>query len=216
MYDGFSYRFTPIRNKITTTDAGIVDVEGLYRKMTQVFSWDALSRTDWFVDYQNYYTFLGVLSQRQIFLTTANALMKAGQNGRALEMLDKCQEVVKLENFPLETIAIGLSNNDYMVIQMVSAYYKLGAAEKARSLAVDLSNELLVSARFFLEFYDVAHSDFELCGNYIYYLADEMTRGGDKELADQLTDRFQALIRIATGQYEQAAAPEGDSLTIAK
>ena len=82
MYDGFSYRFTPIRNKITTTDAGIVDVEGLYRKMTQVFSWDALSRTDWFVDYQNYYTFLGVLSQRQIFLTTANALMKAGQNGR--------------------------------------------------------------------------------------------------------------------------------------
>ena len=212
LYDGFSYRFTPIRNKIGSGDAGIVDAEGLYRKMTEVYSWDALSRTDWFVDYQNYYTFLGVLSQRQIFLMAANALIKAGQNGKALELLDKCQEAVKKENFPLETIALGLSNNDYMIIQMVGAYYQLGAADKARALAVEMSNELLLSARFFLEFYDVAHSDFELCGNYIYYLADEMTRGGDKALGDELIDKLHTLIRIATGEYAAAVDPEADSL----
>ena len=215
MYDGFSYRFTPIRNKITTTDAGVVDVDDLYRKMTETYSWDAMARTDYFVDYQNYYTFMGVLSQRQMFVTVANALIKKGQEGKALEMLDKCQEVIKKENFPLETIPVGLSNNDYMVIQMVSAYYRLGATEKARELAVDMSNELLVSARFFLEFYDYASSDFELCGNYIYYLADEMTKYGDKELGDQLIQRLNALIRIAAGNYE-TVSPESDTLSIAQ
>ena len=92
MFDGFSYRFTPIKNKVGTTDPGKVDVQALYQKMTDgTFKWDALSRTDYFVDYQNLYTFMGVLSQRQLFLTVANALIDAGEDEKALEIMNRCQ-----------------------------------------------------------------------------------------------------------------------------
>ena len=197
MYEGFSYKFIPIKNKISSTDPGpVVDALGLYRRMKEVYSWEALRRTDYFVDYQNYYTFLGVLNQRALYVNAVNALVKAGEKEKALELLDECQVNVPASNFPLESIPIGFSSNDYMVIQMISYYYRLGEAEKARSLALDFGSSLIESAQFFLEFSDFAEKDFELCGQYLYYLADEMEKCGDKETAALLQDRFEQLIKI--------------------
>ena len=212
MYDGFSYRFVPFKNKIGATDPGLADSAELYRKMKEVYTWDALKRTDYFVDYQNLYTFMGVLSQRALYVNVVRALIKDGENEKALEMLDACQENVPEENFPLETIPVGFTSNDYMVIQMVSEYYQLGAAEKARDLAVRLANELMVSSRFFLEFYEYARSDFEYCGQYIYVLTDEMRKYGDQALGDEIEGHFHDLMKAALGEYEDAPEP-ADSLT---
>ena len=207
MYDGFSYRFVPIKNKISSTDPGIVDADDLYRKMTDgTFKWDALSRKDWFVDYQNLYTFLGVLSQRQLFLTVANALIDAREDEKALEIMDLCQKNFPEENFPLETIPLGFSGNDYMVIQMVENYYFLEQPDKARELGLKLADGLLDASRFYLEFYDYASSSFEGCHRCIVYLSDVFKQYGDKDLSDHLLDSLELLIRVATGDLE----PEGD------
>ena len=89
MYEGYSCKFVPFKNKITTSDPGIVDTDRLYDLMTNVYKWDALERDDYFVDYQNLYTHLGVMSQRGLFVNAAKAFFKAGENDRALEMLEK-------------------------------------------------------------------------------------------------------------------------------
>lgn len=185
----------PIRSKTTTTAAGFVDTDELYRKMTQVYKWDAVASGDYFIDYQNMYTHLGVLSLRGLFVTVSDAFIKAGENDRALEMLDKCQEVMR--NFPLETVPLGFSGNDYMVVSMVEDYYRLGQKDKARELALQMAEQLLVSARFYSGFYDVAREEFELVGNYIYFLSDEMRKGGDTELSKQLTDSFMDMFGMA-------------------
>ncbi len=203
MYDGFSYRFVPFKNKITSTDPGIVDVDDLYRKMTDgTFKWDALSRKDWFVDYQNMYTFLGVLSQRQLYVNVANALMDAHEDEKALEILDLCQKNFPEENFPLETISLGFSSNDYMIVQMVEDYYFLGQPDKARELGLKLADGLLDSSRFYLEFFDYATSNFEGCHRCILYLADVFKEYGDKELSDRLLDSLELLVRVATGRLD--------------
>ena len=200
MYDGFSYRFTPIKNKITTSDPGTVNALALYDKMKNVYKWDALKRTDWFVDYQNCYTFLGVLSQRAIFANTAFALLKAKEYDKAEEILDMCQECVPEDVMPLESIPLGFTTNDYMVMDIIADYYLLGAKDKARDLALKMSALLLESARFWLEFYDFADDEFDVTGKYIYFLADEMRRGGDDELADKLEENFSAMLKIAAGE----------------
>ena len=199
MYDGFSYRFTPFRNKISSTDPGKVDALALYAKMKETFRWDALRRTDYFVDYQNLYTFMGVLSQRQMYLNVANALIDIEENEKALEILDMCQANVPAENFPLESIPLGFSGNDYMVVQMVENYYYLGQPEKARELGSRLSEDLLASARFFLEFYEYAGSDFETTSRCIVYLADVFKQYGDKKLSNQLNKSLDMLVKAATG-----------------
>ena len=213
LFDGFSYRFTPIRNTPSSTDAGIVDALELYDKMKNVFKWDALKRPDYYVDYQNLYTFLGVLSQRQLFVTAANALIDAGENEKALEMLDMCQERFPDTNFPLESIPVGFSGNDYMVAQMVEAYYHLGATEKARELGVKMCDELQKTATFYLEWGDLGSAEFETAGRVLLYIADVMKQYGDKELSGSIIDRFEDLLRTVTGPG-YALEDEGDSLSV--
>lgn len=194
-YEGYSFKLVPIKNKTTTTVAGFVDTDDLYRKMTETYKWDAVASGDYFIDYQNQYTHMGVMSLRGLFVTAANAFIKAGENDRAMEMLDKCRDITR--DFPLEGVPVGFSGNDYMVISMVEDYYKLGAADKAVELGTAMAQELLVSANFYNKFYTYAKEDFELIGNYIYFLAEVMEKGGDKALAKELKDNFMAMLGVS-------------------
>ena len=217
MFDGFSYRFTPIKNKIGTTDPGKIDALALYQKMTDgTFKWDALGRTDYFVDYQNLYTFMGVLSQRQLYVTVANALIDAGEDEKALEIMNRCQVAFPEENFPLESIPLGFSTNDYMVIQMVENYYYLGEKDKARELGLKLADALLDSSRFYLEFIDFASSNFDSVHHCLMYLAETFKQYGDKELSDKILDSLDMLIRVATGGLSPETDYATDTVTVAE
>ena len=200
MYDGFSYRFTPLRNRVSSTDAGKVDALELYRKMKEVYTWEAVSRKGWFVDYQNLYTFLGVLSQRQIFVTVANALIDAGENEKALEILDMCQENFPEENFPLESIPIGFAGNDYMVAQMIENYYYLGADEKARDLAVRMADSLMDTADFYLGWGNLGSAEFDTATRVLLYIADVCRQYGDKNLGKSMTFALESLLHAALGE----------------
>ena len=195
MYEGFSYKFVPVKNKTKSTDIGFADPEDLYYKMKNVYSWDALKRKDYFVDYQNFYTFCGVLSQRNLFVNVAKEMLKIGDKERAVEMLDMCQECVPVENFPLDITYLGFSN-EYMVIDMIETYYKAGAAEKALELSKRFTDELFVSTEFFLMNYDDAKREFDACYNCISYIADLADHFGDKEYAAEIRDRFNSLLGV--------------------
>ena len=195
MYEGFSYKFVPIKNRMKSTDIGFADPEDLYYKMKNVFTWDALKRTDWFVDYQNYYTFCGVLSQRSIFVNVAKEMLKIGDKERAVEMLDMCQECVPAENFPLDMTYLGFSN-EFMVVDMIETYYMAGAPEKADALAARFADELLVSMNFFLGYYDYAKKEFETCYNCLSYLADLTERYGDVSLSKEINDAIDSMLEI--------------------
>ena len=195
MYEGFSYKFVPVKNRMKSTEIGFADPEDLYYKVKNVFKWDALKRTDYFVDYQNFYTFCGVLSQRGLFVNVAKEMLKIGDAERAVEMLDMCQECVPAENYPLDMTYLGFSN-EYMVIDMIETYYTAGAEDKALELSRRFTDELFVSTLFFLEYYDVAKREFEACYNCISYVADLADHFGDKEYAAEIRDRFNALLDI--------------------
>ena len=194
MYEGYSYKFVPIRNKPSILAIGKVDEDELYEKMTRTYKFDALSRTDYFVDYQNMYTNLGVMSVRQLHCNAAKAFQSAGQKDRAVEMLDQCQEVMAA--YPLETIPLGFTANDYMVISMIEMYYQLGEKEKAEALATDLSAKLLHSGYFYSTWYSWAQDSFEDSANYLYFLADVVRKGGSTDLADILDTQTKVLFEM--------------------
>ena len=195
MYEGFSYKFVPIKNKTKSTDIGFADPEDLYHKIKNVYSWDALKRTDYFVDYQNFYTFCGVLSQRNLFVNAAKEMLKIGDKERALELLDMCQECVPEENFPLDITYLGFSN-EYMVIDMIETYYMAGDAEEALELSKRFMEQIFASAEFFLQFYDYAKREFDACYNCISYVADLSDHYGNKEYGKEIRDRFNSMLDI--------------------
>ena len=195
MYEGFSYKFVPVRNKTKSTDIGFADAEDLYDKMKNVFSWDALKRKDYFVDYQNYYTFCGVLSQRNLFVNAAKEMLKIGDKARAIELLDMCQECVPEENFPLDLTYLGFSN-EYMVIDMIETYYDAGAPDKAMELSRRFTDAIFQSTEFFLDYYDYAKREFDSCYNCISYVAEMADHYGDTEYGAELRERFNNLLDL--------------------
>jgi hypothetical protein len=193
MYEGFSYKFVPIKNKMKSTDIGFADPEDLYYKMKNVYKWDALKRTDYFVDYQNLYTFCGVLSQRQLFVNVAKEMMKIGDTARAVEMLDMCQECVPEENFPLDMTYLGFSN-EYMVLDMISLYYEAGENEKALELSEKITEDLMGSMVFFMDNYDYAKREMESCYVALSDIADMADFYGNTELVDLVDGFFNTLL----------------------
>ena len=180
-----------------------MDALQLYKDFKTKYKWDALKRTDYYVDYQNMYTFLGVLGQRQLFLTVANALIDIGEDEKALEIMDMCQENCPEENFPLESISLGFSSNDYMVAQLIENYYYLGSVNKARDLAARFGDQLLDTITFYLEWGTLGSAEFETASRVLLYLGDVCKQYGDKELGDAMVDSLQALLHAAAGSaYE--------------
>jgi hypothetical protein len=107
-----------------------------------------------------------------------------------------------MQHYPIETVPLGFSGNDYMIVLMIEDYYRLGQPDKARQLAMELGTGLLQSAKFYIEFYDWARDEFEVVGQYVYFLADVMKQGGDTDLAKQLTDGLVALVDAASDALE--------------
>ena len=198
MYDGFSFRFVPIKNSMSLSNIGFSDPDDLYHKMKEVYSWDALKREGYFADYQNVTTFCGVLSQRRLFYNVAEELHEAGKDAEAEEILDMCQECVPESQYPLD-LSYLRTGNEFALVQMVDLYYRLGATEKATDLAERFAEGLLSSVSFYLEFYDFAKSDFEDGCQYVYYLADVMRSGGATEQADALEQRLEDIWTAVVG-----------------
>ena len=151
MYEGFSFKFVPIKNRMSSSEIGFSDPYDLYDKVKNVFTWDALKRPDYFVDYHNNYTFCGVLSQRLLFVNVAKELMEVGEYEKAVEILDMCQECVPEHNFPLDMSYLGFSN-ELVVAEMIQLYYKLGENDKGRDLLERFTAGICESLRFFKKF----------------------------------------------------------------
>ena len=207
-YAGYSYKFIPVKNRIKGTDIGFVDTDELYRLLTGVYSFDAVSADNYFIDYQNMYTHLGVMSLWNMFVNSADAFIKAGETDRAAEVLDKCCSI--MHNYPLDGVPIGFSANDYMVIGAIEDYYILGKNDSARALGAKLGSEILVTAQFYLEYYAYIQEDFDFLANSIYYLCDVLKAGGDKEMSETIEGTFVELLEIATGRKAEDVRAAAD------
>ena len=196
MYDGFSYRFVPIRNKVSALNPGLVDTDELYDKLMNVFKFDALAADDYFIDYQNMYTFLGVMAIRNLFVSSANAFLYAGEKDRAEEALDKCREVMRPDRFPYDNSVLGWGSNALYPIEMVRCYYFLGKPEKAREVALELDRELKDSIALYLDFYPDYKDDFEYNCQLIYFMSNEIKKCGDSEFAKELESDLASFLNL--------------------
>ena len=200
MYEGLSARLVPLKNSISSSKGvGKVQLDELYDRLMNTYSWDALKRTDYYVDYQNLYTFLGVAPQRELFAHVARKCLEAADTTRAVTVLDKCMESVPVETYPLETICIGFAANDLRVIDLIDLYYQAGQPEKARALGDKFEEELLKSSQFFLDFYDYARQDFEYAYQMVQYLAEVYDGAGDTARSEAILSRLDEQLSAVVG-----------------
>ena len=92
-----------------------------------------------------------MISVRNIFLNAANAFIKAGENDRAMEMLENCMQIMR--RYPIESIPLGMNTNDYLMTCIADDFYKLGNSNRGREITAQLAADLLTDTfRQMMEF----------------------------------------------------------------
>ncbi len=192
-YDGYIYKFVPIRSNNSITDIKQIDEDRMYDRIMNEYQWDAFQR-DFFMDYQNLSVFYGSQCQRAVFVHTAEALFEAGKKDKAIEVLDKMQEVLSAERFPLN-VSVIYNVNEMMVLNAIEIYANCGETEKASGLARAFLDETYKCILYFSTSYKggmISRADLET--NFkLYQSAIQLAGQFDEELAREYVDKLNAI-----------------------
>ena len=146
-YDGFVYKLVPFINDYSEREKTL-DADELYDRIMNDYRFESLADTTVHYDYQNIYTFSAVIPVRDIFATTADALIAKGEFDKAEAVLDKAMEVMPTRNFPYN-VALLRSVNEWSMLSMIENYLRLGKTEKALALGNQMADETLKTMLYF-------------------------------------------------------------------
>lgn len=144
-YNGFCYKFVPIR---TPESKQYLDADKMYDKLMNEYRFESLACDDVLYDYQNIYTFCAVVPIRDMFFNVAMEMATRGDNAKAVELLDRCIEVMPASNFPYN-ISWMRSINEISIVRIVELYLKLGETEKAVAVADEFVAETIPAVKYF-------------------------------------------------------------------
>ncbi len=184
-FNGYAYKFVPIKSKTKVGEVGYINADYMYNKVMNEYRWESLADTTITIDYQNLYTFNGVMNIRNIFYQTALGLYEKGEKAKAVEVLDKMQEVMVPKNFPLNSNIL-YSVNEYMVLESVRLYLLAGEKEKGLLLADKFQQETLLAIQLFATPFAKSYlskSDVETNISLYYHTIDILEKNGAPEEA---------------------------------
>jgi hypothetical protein len=184
-FDGFAYKFVPIRSKSSLMDMAQVDTDVLYDKMMNVYRLDNLKdkKVDW--DYQNLYTWMGVMPVRNMFKIEAQSLLERGDTAKCVDILNRITDCMPTENFPYN-FSLLQSVNEYTMIDMVELYLRCGRKAEGMKIATEFINETVLALKLFSTPYNgqlLSPDDYQANMMYLYYLKDVLEKNGEAESA---------------------------------
>ena len=203
-YDGYGYKFVPIKSKTGLSSENfdqMVDVDTMYNRIMNVYRFESLAAPV-NIDYQNLLTFNALLPVRDIFALNAKSLAMKDEPEKAVAVLDKMQEVMPHENFPLNSSLLS-SGNDMAVMDAVSVYLACGEKEKGESLGDRFVDETLKHITLFSKPYQGEIFSWENVQKNIYYLiwmADTYKAAGLTEKSEKIRSQANTYVKIFTGK----------------
>ena len=195
-FDGLAYKFVPIKSSQPIIgEVGQIDSEKCYDKIMNVYRWDSFNDPTINIDYQHLFTFNAAQSLREIFINTAQGLLRDGEIQKAVEILDKMQEVAIPENFPLNTSDITRLNEMY-VLDAIKLYLMAGEQEKAVKLANAFMDETIKHIYLYAREFKGAYMSYDgLSANlqFIMMLSEIYDEAGLNEIRDSINQTLREI-----------------------
>ncbi|MEA5004903.1 MAG: DUF2723 domain-containing protein [Rikenellaceae bacterium] len=200
-YDGFAYKFVPIKSSTSLGSPGRVLPDVMYDKCMNVYKWGKLNDPKVNVDYQNLLTFNALMSGRSIYTTTARSLMENGKAKEAVEVLDKMQEYFIPSQFPLNC-SLMPSLNEISVMEAIEIYLQAGEREKGVALINGFIDETYKALDLFSKKYKgmyLSKYDIEQNLTYILHLADILKNCGEEQLSADMEKKIEQYLNTLQG-----------------
>ncbi|MDT8411004.1 MAG: DUF2723 domain-containing protein [Vicingaceae bacterium] len=119
--EGLAYRLVPFKAQSFDGQTGEVNTEAMYKNLMTKFEWGGMNKSEIYMDENNRRM---CMNFRNNFARLAGDFIRQGKKEKALEVLDKCLEVIPHKNVPY---------NQFMV-SIAEHYYRLEAYDKANEI----------------------------------------------------------------------------------
>jgi len=196
-WDGFLYKLVPFLNNASDREKTL-DADAMYDRIMNQYRFESLADTTVHYDYQNLLTFSAVVPVRDLFATTASALIDRGELQKAEEVLDKCIEVMPPRNFPYNATVFH-SLNEWSLLTVVDDYFIVGKPEKALAVGNRLAEETIENLLYFSTPVGPGPEDilskqsYDEAASVYLYLSRLYSSRGYKDEAQALEDKLKEL-----------------------
>jgi tetratricopeptide (TPR) repeat protein len=134
-----AYRLLPVKAENTDGQIGRVNTEIMYDNMMNKFQWGNLELPGVYLDETNTRM---TMNFRNNYGRLANALIDEGEKEKAIQVLNRCMQVMPEEKFPF----------NYFIMPIAEAYYKADEIEKANAITSSLLETYEVELAYFFSF----------------------------------------------------------------
>ncbi|MBQ9471259.1 MAG: DUF2723 domain-containing protein [Bacteroidales bacterium] len=134
--EGMMHRVVPVQTK-HNRGVGAVNADQMYTNIMEKYRFRGLNHPRMYIDETKSRT---VASYRSMFARLAHALIDQGENIRAVEVLDRCLELMPPEVAPL----------NYLALSLVEAYYRAGHEERATQMSTTMAQQASDELRYLL------------------------------------------------------------------
>jgi pentatricopeptide repeat protein len=183
--EGLAYRLVPVKSQNKSwVDYGRIDTDILYDNIMNKFVWGGANDPDVNLDYNHIRTLI-VIKSRLNYARLAKALASEGKNEKALEVLNRCLEVLPADRFLY----------DPYYTDLIDAYFIAGDADKALEMTKEMSEYYYKRLDYFLRQnpYVISSAEYEIqtAIQYTSKAAGYCEANGKKEAADEISKKLE-------------------------
>ncbi len=181
--EGLAYRLVPIKSENRSwVDYGRIETDILYENMMNKFVWGGANDEKVNIDYNHRRT-ITVVRARLSYARLAKELVSEGKNEKAVQVLDRCMEVLPLSNVPY----------DPYFPDIIEGYFIAGNTDKAVSLTNDFCNHYYEQLDYYLKqdpyIISSALYEIQLAIQFTSRIADACSDAGMTELAESINNK---------------------------
>ena len=153
--EGFAYHLVPIKTKYDAQSVGRIDTDDLYDKLMNKFRWGNMGDPKVYLD-ENIRRTIQIVKLRTNFSRLAIALKQEGKDDKAIEVLDRCLEVL-----PVEKMAVSFYDMHLLDALLICNHSR--AEEIATGIFNNAYNDMLYYAKLPMPFYVSCEEKRKMC-----------------------------------------------------
>ena len=183
--EGLAYRVAPVFEQNSTGQLGGVNTEIMYDNMMNKFHWGGIDNPNVYLDENNQRM---LMNMRNNFYRLADALITEGKNDKAIEVLDRCIELMPHERVPF----------NYYNLLIANGYYMAGATEKANSVIGVVAEVSFQELEYFLSLPESkaisVETDMQRSASIMQEIFRQLQIYKQDDIFNQLNTRFENLL----------------------
>jgi|TARA_R110000782_G_scaffold270482_1_gene371680 hypothetical protein len=189
--EGLAYRLVPYKAQSYDGQTGEVNTDIMYENLMTKFAWGGMDKENLFMDENNKRM---CMNFRNNFARLAGELIRQDKKEQAVQVLDKCLEVLPEHNVPY---------NQFMV-SIAEHYYRLKENDKANDIVKTLINQYHEELIYYTSLKGSFRKNVEREEGFSKYILGQLImlskdRYPESGLADEMKTEFESILLMLNG-----------------